>query len=269
MSKQGLVDSPGSAQPRDHHDYVTDPQFAAEYAAYQAKYSDNPKECDKRTAQLVLQSLQSTQPSSSRPRILDIGCSTGNFLRHLKHLNINADLIGGDLMESHLEVSRKNPALSGISFETMDIFKLPTNQPFDIITANAVTMFFPTELLGLAMQSVARALRPGGCFIAYDFASPYPVDTQIIETSAWHPNGVTFWMRSRATMALKLQEAGFDHIAIEPFEMPIDLPKPMPGSRAEATLETFTIKEQGSGRRMMFRGVLHQPWAHILARKST
>ena len=27
--------------------------------------------------------------------------------------------------------------------------------------------------------------------------------------------------------------------------MPIDLPKPMPGSRAEATLETYTIKEQG------------------------
>jgi 2-polyprenyl-3-methyl-5-hydroxy-6-metoxy-1,4-benzoquinol methylase len=97
-------------QPRDYKDYVTDEAFAASYAEYQGKYAENPRESDKRTAQLVL-------PVDHRPRILDIGCSTGNFLRHLKRLNINADLIGGDLMESHLDLCRENPALAGVSFQ--------------------------------------------------------------------------------------------------------------------------------------------------------
>ena len=102
------------------------------------------------------------QPLDHRPRILDIGCSTGNFLRHLKRLNINADLIGGDLMEPHLELCRTNPALAGVSFEVMDVFKIPTDQPFDIITANAVNVYFAPELYGQALQSIAGALRPGG-----------------------------------------------------------------------------------------------------------
>jgi 2-polyprenyl-3-methyl-5-hydroxy-6-metoxy-1,4-benzoquinol methylase len=104
-------------QPRDYKDYVTDEAFAASYAEYQGKYAENPRESDKRTAQLVLQILRSMQPVDHRPRILDIGCSTGNFLRHLKRLNINADLIGGDLMESHLDLCRENPALAGVSFQ--------------------------------------------------------------------------------------------------------------------------------------------------------
>jgi SAM-dependent methyltransferase len=252
-------------KPRDHKDYVADAKFAAVYAEYQDRYAENPRESDKRTAQLVLQSLQSMQLMDHRPRVLDIGCSTGNFLRHLKRLSIDADLIGGDLMESHLAACRKDPALAGVSFEAMDIFKLPAGRPFDIITANAVTMFFPTELCGIALQSVARALRPGGHFIAYDFASQYPVDTQITETSEWHPSGVTFWIRSRATMALKLEEAGFDQISIEPFQIPIDLPEPAPGSFEARNAVTYTINTDRG--RLLMRGTLNQPWAHIVARK--
>ena len=269
MSKQGLADPLGSAQPRDYRNYVSDAQLATEYAAYQARYADNPKECDKRTAQLVLQSLQSTQPSGSRPRILDIGCSTGNFLRLTKQLLPNAELVGGDLMKPVIEQCRRDPSLQGIAFEVMDVFDIPSAPPFDVIVANAVSVYFEPDEYRRALASVGRALRPGGSFIAYEWICPGAEQRRITEQSAWHPNGLTFWFRSETFLRDALSEAGFSQSSVEWFELPIDLPKPIPGSRAEATLETYTIKEQGSGRRMMFRGVLHQPWAHIVARKSS
>jgi SAM-dependent methyltransferase len=253
------------AKPRDYKDYVTDTNLATVYAAYQDKYAENPRESDKRSAQLVLQSLRTMQPLGHRPRILDIGCSTGNFLRHLKRLNINADLIGGDLMEPHLDLCRKNPALAGVSFEVMDVFKIPTDQPFDIITANAVNVYFAPDLYGQALLSIAHALRPGGYFIAYEWVHQAPADTRITETSEWQPNGLTFWFRSRAATSLKLEEAGFDRIDIQPFEIPVDLPEPIPGSFEDRNLVTYTIKT--SRGRLMMRGGLNQPWAHIVARK--
>jgi SAM-dependent methyltransferase len=250
--------------PRDHKDYVTDPKLAAVYADYQAKYAENPRESDKRTAQLVLQSLRAMQPLDRRPRILDIGCSTGNFLRHLKRLNINADLIGGDLMESHLAACRGNPALAGVAFETMDILAL-TADSLDIITANAVNQLFAPDLYAKALQSIARALRPGGYFIAYELVHDDPVDRKITEISEWNPDGLTFWFRSREGTTRALETAGFDRIAIEPFQIPIDLPEPVPGSFEERNLVTYTVKTEHG--RLMMRGGLVQPWAHIVARK--
>lgn len=254
--------------PRDYRDYVSDSELASEYAAYQAKYADNPKECDKRTAQLVLEGLRTMQPLGRPPRILDIGCSTGNFVRLLRQLLPEAELVGGDLMVPVIEQCRRDPSLQGIGFEVMDIFDIPSARPFDVIVANAVSVYFEPDEYRRSLDSIGRALRPGGYFFAYEWVCPGSEQRRITEQSAWHPNGLTFWFRSDTFVCGALSDAGFSDCATELFDMPIDLPKPAPGSRAEATLETYTIKQQGSDRRMMFRGTLYQPWAHIRARKS-
>jgi SAM-dependent methyltransferase len=165
-----------------------------------------------------------------------------------------------------VDLCRKNLALSGVSFEVMDVFKIPADQPFDIITANAVNVYFAPDLYGAALRSISRALRPGGFFIAYEWVHYDLADRQITETSEWHPNGLTFWFRSHAVTSLKLEEAGFDQVSIEPFQMPIDLPEPIPGSIEARTLVTYTIKTNRG--RLLMRGALNQPWAHIVARRS-
>lgn len=252
--------------PRAYKDHVTDdPALADAYAEYQAKYAEQPRESDKRTAQMVLQSLSAMQPLDHRPRILDIGCSTGNFLRHLKRLNIEADLAGGDLRAPHIDRCRQDPALAGISFDVMDVTDLPADRPFDIITANAVNVFFDNDRYGFAMQSIARALRPGGYFIGFEWTHRDAVDLQINEKSEWFPGGVEFWFRSAGATTRALKEAGFDAVAIEPFDIPIDLPKPIPGSFEDRNLVTYTIRTDAG--RMQMRGSINQPWAHIVARK--
>lgn len=254
---QSPLDPP--PKPRDYKDLVADTKLMTAYADYQDKYAENPRESDKRTAQLVLQSLRAMQPMDHRPRILDIGCSTGNFLRHLKRLNINADLVGGDLMAAHVDICRKNPALAGVSFEAMDVLDIPTDRPFDIITANAVNVLFTPELYAVALGSIAQALRHGGYFIAFEWVHYDLAERQITEFSEAAPNGITFWFRSHAFTSLKLEEAGFDRISIEPFQIPIDLPN-------IGGLTTHTIKTDRG--RLQMRGALNQPWAHIVARKA-
>lgn len=252
---------------RDHKNYVRDDDLAREYSNYQRQYADTPKECDVKTADFVRKSLQGMASSDRRPRVLDIGCSTGNFLLLLKRTLQNVSLSGGDLMRPVIEKCRADQELAGIEFQLMDIMRLPTEAPYDVITANAVNMYFDLDEYGIVMKSIANALRPGGHFIAYEWVHSDLSERQIIETSTWHPAGLKFWFRSAAFVTRKLEDAGFDKVTVEPFEISIDLPQPAPGSEAARNMVTFTRKTE-DGRRLMFRGEgLYQPWAHIWARK--
>jgi SAM-dependent methyltransferase len=96
----------------DYRRYVKKTEWAAKYSAYQKKYAVEPRESDKKSARLVVSALHQMQ-LSWKPRILDIGCSTGNFLAHLQRLcreaDISTELIGGELIVPH---GRGMPAAS-------------------------------------------------------------------------------------------------------------------------------------------------------------
>jgi hypothetical protein len=149
----------------------------------------------------------------------------------------------------------------------MDVLDLPVDRPFDIITANAVNQMFELHEYKQAMKSIAGALMPGGYFVGYEFVQNDLAERKIVETSKWHPDGLAIWFRSHAFVTLALREAGFYFADIIPFEIGIDLPKPAPGSIEAQTLVSYTIKTD-SGNRLLMRGTLNQPWAHIGARKS-
>src|ERR1700724_183666 len=88
------------------------------YSDYQKKYRDNPRESDKKSARYVLSA--GLCMNAETPRVLDIGCSTCNFLRHLRHVMPDAQPFGGNLMKGHLEECRQDPTLAGITFEEIN-----------------------------------------------------------------------------------------------------------------------------------------------------
>ena len=110
----------------DYKEYVTDEIFLEKYNAYQKQFRVNARECDKILIGMVadvLRERDSGQSGSARPmRLLDIRCSTGNFLLHLG-LMPKLSLVGGDLAGLRL----KNVAAthsSGVSFEKLDLFAI-------------------------------------------------------------------------------------------------------------------------------------------------
>lgn len=242
--------------------YVEDQAFLRDYNAYQAKYAENLRESDKVLLKLIGEAV--SRGGSRQLRLLDIGCSTGNLLVHLKRLFPKLALTGADLAESSLEECRRNPALKGISFEKLDMLKLPNEGQYDIIVANAVAVYFYWEEYEKALRSVARALTEGGTYFAFEWLHPFEhQDIVITETTMGHPEGLRICFRPMKTVADMMKKCGFATVAFHPFDIPIELP--MRGYDQEVF--SYTIKA-ADGRNLCYRGALSQPWCHLVAQKS-
>ena len=166
-----------------------------------------------------------------------------------------------------VEECRNNPDLAGIAFETMDIFDIPAEVPFDVIVANAVTYLFEPEEFEWVSASFAKALSPGGAYVGYELVFPGGREKRVIEKSQAHPEGLKMILRAEDFVGSSFVAAGFDDVDIQPFDIPIDLPKPEP-TGTDADLVTYTVRDAVTNRRLMYRGDLFQPWAHIVAHKA-
>lgn len=242
--------------------FVKNKNYLDKYNTYQSKYIDKIRESDRVILDLIDEFFSNFRSNGNVPHLLDIGCSTGNLLLHIKRaFGDRLKLIGGDLALSSLNICRGNPDFSGISFEELDITNLP-KENFDVIVVNAVLYMFNTQQYEASLSSLHDALRPGGVVLIYDFANPFSQDLEIIEKSCIYPDGMRLCFRAQEYIIKAVSLAGFTDLEFRPFELPIDLPKP----EGNHDITTYTVKDQ-RGHRMMFRGMLYQPWCHIIARK--
>ncbi len=233
--------------------YPNDARHMKDYIAYQRRYVDNIRESDR----VILEIVSRLEAEN----LLDIGCSTGNLLRHIRQAFPKLTLTGGDNSDIQLDECRRDKSLAGIDFAKMDIRDLPS-KAFDIVIANAILYGFSNEEFEKCIISIRRSLRQGGHFIAFDFFHPFAQEIEIIEKSAGFPGGHPLHFRSFGHARSVLSAAGFDRVDFRPFEIAIDLKKPSPES-----IVSYTI-QQLNGPRLLFRGTLFQPWCHLIGRTS-
>jgi SAM-dependent methyltransferase len=127
----------------------------------------------------------------TRPRILDIGCAFGLFLRHLGH---RWDRTGVDASE--YAINRARTEIAGVRFAVSRSGRFPVQGPFDVITAFDVLEHI--EDLPPVLEWVASNLSPGGEFIfvvpVYD--GPTGPLIRMLDRDATHVHkaGRRFWM---------------------------------------------------------------------------
>lgn len=248
--------------PKDYLD-----SFTKKYNAYQERYAEEPRESDKILISIIEEVAASN--GGGHLSLLDIGCSTGNLLFHIKRALPHLDLMGGDLAVKAIEQCRANPRLEGIKFEVIDIFDIKGEAELDIIVANAVSVYFSNEDYERAIESISRALKPGGWFLAFEWLHPFNQDIQIIEKSNSHPDGLKFHFRPYAVVEQIMRRHDFRSVEFRPFQIPIDLGKNRTYSDNKdgfEDLNTYTLKTE-NGQRLLFRGTLYQPWCHLLGQK--
>lgn len=232
-----------------------------EYLEYQKKYSHNIPERDKSLVRLLRQNLPQPEPGR-QISLLDVGCSSGNLLLHLKNIFPSFVFSGSDAYPDIVEHCQRDDQLNDIRFYLQDIRSSPSDTLQDIIIANAVLQALGTEELSCALQNIFQSLRSGGLFLGLAWWHNYQQEIAIVETCATHTAGNPLYIRSFDIGREMFSQVGFSSIEFFPFEIPIDIPEP----KDNRSTGTHTVRSE-SGTRLQFRGSLYQPWCHFVARK--
>lgn len=133
---------------------------------------------------------------SERPKILDVACGTGEISRRLLELFTGAELVGVDLVESHLALARERSASLGprARFEVGDAYALPfRDATFDLTVCRHLLQAIPDH--ARVLREMARVTRPGGWLhvVAEDYAMMHfdpmgRVDTDLF----WHRGPIVY-----------------------------------------------------------------------------
>lgn len=241
-----------------YREYVSDREFIRDYSEYQQRYAHQIRESDR----VLIELLRPVAEARPGLTVLDVGCSTGNLLRHIRAAYPDARLTGADLTPEVLDACRADEGLAGIDFEVMDLLDLPP-LGVDVVVVNAVLYLLSDDEFRRALASAAQALRPGGTLLVFDFFHPFEQELELRETSRTHPAGLMLHFRSYGLARRALEEASFEAIRFQPFAIPIDLPR----SEDDGEIVSYTRKDE-QGDRLLFRGTLFQPWCHLIASRS-
>lgn len=230
-----------------------------EYSRYQSRYRSKPPERDEK----LLTLLRALPHGDSDLRLLDIGCHQGNLLALLRSEFPTWRLWGGDIWPKILEDCRQDPDLEGIHFEHLDVLSLPSDsQTWDVIIANAVLFRFDEDEFERAIQGIGASLGPGGVLVAFDWYHDFRQRVVISEFTPQHPEGLLLNMRDQAEVTAILQKHGFCRVEFHPFNVDAELPLREEGD----ALHTHT-KTLNDGTNISLRGVIFQPWCHLVAVK--
>jgi len=105
---------------------------------------------------------------------LDVGCGTGTLAIKLKSRVGAGNVHGIDASAEMIAVAKAKTAKAKveIDFQVALIEALPfPDACFDLVTSSLMLHHLPFDLKQKGLAQIRRVLKPGGCFMAVDFAS--------------------------------------------------------------------------------------------------
>ena len=118
-----------------------------------------------------LVALVAPQPGES---VLDVGCGTGAVTLAAKAKVAAIEAHGIDASPEMIEVAKEKAAKAGaeIDFQVALIEAIPfPDASFDLVTSSLMLHHLPDDLKRKGFAEIRRVLKPGGRFLAVDFAA--------------------------------------------------------------------------------------------------
>ena len=95
--------------------------------------------------------------------VLDIGCGTGQLTQQIAEaVGSSGRVVGVDSSEQMIESAQSN--FPDLDFRKISVIDMPFEGEFDAAFSNAVLHWVPQ--VELAVENIARSLKPGGRFVA-------------------------------------------------------------------------------------------------------
>ncbi len=107
-------------------------------------------------------------------QVLDVGCGTGTLAIAIKPRVGAGEVHGIDASPEMIQVAKEKAARDGsaIDFRVALIEAIPfPDASFDLVTSSLMLHHLPDELKVQGLREVRRVLKPGGRFMAMDFAA--------------------------------------------------------------------------------------------------
>ena len=107
-------------------------------------------------------------------KVLDVGCGTGTLAIALKSSVGTGEVHGIDASPEMIEVAKEKAAKAGsdIDFQVALIEAIPfPDATFDLVTSSLMLHHLPDDLKRTGLDEIRRVLKPGGRFMAMDFAA--------------------------------------------------------------------------------------------------
>lgn len=107
-------------------------------------------------------------------RLLDVGCGTGTLAIALKPRVGTGEVHGIDASPEMIEVAKEKAAKDGsdVDFQVALIEAIPfPDESFDLVTSSLMLHHLPDDLKRKGLAEIRRVLKPGGRFVAMDFAA--------------------------------------------------------------------------------------------------
>jgi len=242
-----------------NHEYVNAKNHHESYISYQRKYIDSPRESDK----VILEMLEK-QLGAQSASVLDVGCSQGNLLRHIRRKFPSLELFGCDLSQDEVDAAKElTTDEDNISFFCMDLAQPNSLEQYDCIVLNAILFSISNTDISLALSNLAKLVKKKGTVIVFDFFHTKAHNLMILEEvlveNGYH-NNLEINFRNVYWFEERIRKHGLILESYHPFNIPVDLVE------NEDSLTSFTTKTE-LGTRITFRGALAQPWSHLLLRK--
>ena len=239
-------------------------EHGLKYLRYQKKYQKNIRESDKKIIEKI--KLLKQKDSKCEFRLLDVGCSSGNLLFHIKSIFPDFYLYGFDLDSKAITSCKLDSKLKGIKFTAESCLEMGhlSSENFNIVILNAIVCHLNDEEFEKTMFEASKILDRGGSLMMFGYFNPFDQEIEIIERSPYGTtSGVTLFYKSYNYTKSVLLKAGFDKIEFNPFLMPFDLPLKKDNHH---DLSTYTVSTE-KGDRISMRGTISQPWCHLYATK--
>lgn len=158
------------------------------------------------------------------PRILDLGCGTGEITRRLAQRYGDAELVGVDILENNLAIAREASAEFGerVRYEVGDAFALAAaDASFDLVVCRHMSQAVPD--FPRVFDEISRVLKPGGWLhlLSEDYGmlhlprSTRDADRFWIDTVFPYLDGIGCDSRVGRHSAPLLTQAGYDDVAVD------------------------------------------------------
>lgn len=104
--------------------------------------------------------------------VLDVGCGTGTLVIALKPKVGTSQVHGIDASPEMIAVAKEKVAGSDVGFQIGLIEAIPfPDGSFDLVTSSLMLHHLPDDLKRTGLAEIRRVLKPGGRFMAVDFAA--------------------------------------------------------------------------------------------------